>query len=59
LTAQDFYNQAEGYYKRGDSLKAKTAFEKVTQDSDADASLRKNAQSYIEELTLLRDAGGR
>ncbi len=58
LTAQDFYNQAEGYYKRGDSLKAKTAFEKVTQDSDADASLRKNAQSYIEELTWLRDAGG-
>ncbi len=58
LTAQDFYNQAEGYYKKGDSLRAKAAFEKVTQDSDADASLRKNAQSYIEELTWLRDAGG-
>jgi serine/threonine protein kinase len=57
LTARDFYNQAEGYYKRGDSLRAKAVFEKVTQDSDADASLRKNAQSYLEELTWLRDAG--
>jgi hypothetical protein len=62
-SAQDSSNQADGYYARGDWFRAKSAYQRVAQDADADANLRskaaqriKDAQNHIDELTWLKDA---
>jgi serine/threonine-protein kinase len=61
--AQDLYNQADVYFARGDWLRAKSAFQRVSQAGDADANLRgkageraKEAQNHLDELTWLNDA---
>jgi len=59
--AQDLYNQADGYFARGDWLRAKSGFQRVTQAADADANLRnkaaqkvKEAQNHIDEATEVK-----
>jgi hypothetical protein len=55
-SAQDLFNEAKGFSRKGDLIKAMLAFQSVARASDADPNLRKDAQNHIDELTWLKEA---